>query len=480
MKKPPRLLAAFILACMLVPAGGQAGSFPAPGAARKAARDGYIFLYPLVMNYRLMFRQAIDRASPSFSGGFGAWTHYGPASPDLADYPSPGVDTLYSASWVDLRAEPWVFTVPPSTDGRYVMSQWDDLWGFVLDTPGVVLDGEAGGSYLLAPPGWKGEKPKGIKRVIMGESAFMGTLTRTEVMSMPDLPGAKALREGFTLRKLSAFLDRDLPPPAPDVSWPAWKEGSEKTPDFFGYACFLLPFTVPHPKDRPMLQRLAEMGVLPGAHWDSDSKGPGFRKAIQEGIDDAREELSRAALKTPWSNRLFSNRQTLGDDYLNRCLGAYTHLFGAVPSQIMYCSIYRDAQGAPLDGGGLAYTLTFPLGGTPPGRFFWSVTAYSLPGRGLAPNALGRHAVGTHSLKLHKGADGSITLFLRKSSPGKDRELNWLPIPAGPFFVTIRSCGPDRKVIFHTWKPPLISREGEGGGNPLRPGKGMRRTTSQP
>jgi hypothetical protein len=459
MKNPRALPVVPILVWVLILAGSPA--FPSPDltAVRKTARDGYIFLYPLVMNYRLMYIQAIDKSSPSFSGGFGTWVHHGPASSGFRGYTSPGIDTLYSSTWVDLRAEPWVLTVPPSGNGRYVVSQWDDLWGYVLDNPGVILDGEGGGKYLLAPPGWKGTPPKGIKRVITGESPFLGTLARTEVLSPADLPAAKVFREGFELRRLSTFLGREQPAPAQEVDWPAWKEGNEKTPDFFGYACFLLPFVTEHPKDRDMKQRLARIGVSPGAPWKPGNKGLNFQKALQDGISDARDDISRAASRTVWSNRLYSNRQTLGDDYLSRCVGAYLHLFGNVPSQTLYLFTFRDSSGEPLDGGKHSYTLTLPAGGAPGDRFFWSLTAYTLPERGLVPGNPDHCALGTHSLKLHKGGDGSITLLVQKNSPGKDKELNWLPVPSGPFFLVARACGPTQDTIFHTWKQPPLKKE---------------------
>jgi hypothetical protein len=31
--------------------------------------------------------------------------------------------------------------MPPIEDNRYYTSQWDDLWGFVLDNPGSVQEG---------------------------------------------------------------------------------------------------------------------------------------------------------------------------------------------------------------------------------------------------------------------------------------------------------------------------------------------------
>ncbi|WP_405485644.1 DUF1254 domain-containing protein [Nocardia sp. NBC_00511] len=65
---------------------------------------------------------------------------------------TPNNDTPYSYAWVDLRAEPWVLTLPAIEPNRYSTSQWDDLWGFVLDNPGSVVDGNNGVTVMLAAP----------------------------------------------------------------------------------------------------------------------------------------------------------------------------------------------------------------------------------------------------------------------------------------------------------------------------------------
>ncbi len=118
--------------------------------ARSIAKEAYIFNYPLVMMYRTMYLQAIDPQSKSYSGGFGQWLHLGTSSPKDTDIVSPNNDTPYSYAWVDLRAEPWVLTMPKIEAKRFYTSQWDDLWGFVLDNPGSVEDGNDGVSVLLA------------------------------------------------------------------------------------------------------------------------------------------------------------------------------------------------------------------------------------------------------------------------------------------------------------------------------------------
>ena len=108
-----------------------------PDEARAIAKEAYIFNYPLVMMYRTMYLQAIDTKSKSYSGGFGKWLHLGTSSPKDTDIVSPNNDSPYSYAWVDLRAEPWVLTLPKIEKSRFYTSQWDDLWGFVLDNPWI-------------------------------------------------------------------------------------------------------------------------------------------------------------------------------------------------------------------------------------------------------------------------------------------------------------------------------------------------------
>ena len=91
--------------------------------ARKIAKEAYIFTYPLVMMYRTMYLQAIDTKSKSYSGGFGKWLHLGTSSPKDTDIVSPNNDTPYSYAWVDLRAEPWVLTMPKIEKDRVYPSQ---------------------------------------------------------------------------------------------------------------------------------------------------------------------------------------------------------------------------------------------------------------------------------------------------------------------------------------------------------------------
>ena len=145
-------IAFLLLFAMLFTSGVCAQGKVTPDEAKKIAKEAYIFNYPLVMYYRTMYLQAIDTKSKSYSGGFGKWLHLGTSSPKDTDIVSPNNDSPYSYAWVDLRAEPWVVTLPKIEKNRFYTSQWDDLWGFVLDNPGSVEDGNDGVSVLLSSP----------------------------------------------------------------------------------------------------------------------------------------------------------------------------------------------------------------------------------------------------------------------------------------------------------------------------------------
>jgi len=206
-----------------------------PEDARAIAKEAYTFAYPLVMYYRTMYLQAIDPQSKSYGGGFGQWLHLGTSSPADTDIVSPNNDSPYSYSWVDTRAEPWVLTLPKIEENRFYTSQWDDLWGFVLDNPGSVEDGNDGVSVLLASPTWKGELPEGVDRVIRGDTDFLGTLTRTQLFDPTDLPSVKKIQQEYKLQPLSAYLGEPAPAAAPVIKWMPWKDGVETTDEFWSY-----------------------------------------------------------------------------------------------------------------------------------------------------------------------------------------------------------------------------------------------------
>lgn len=421
-----------------------------PRAARGLAKDAYIFTYPLVMNYRTMFMQAIDG-----DRAMGKWLHLGLSSPADTDIVTPNNDTPYSYAWVDLRAEPWVFTMPRIERERFYTSQWDDYWGYVLDNPGSVNDGNDGLSVLLASPSWKGSIPKGVARVIQGETDFLGTLTRTQIIGgQNDLRKVKEIQECYTLEPLSSFTGAPAPMQAPTIDWPKWTEGDDTKEAYWSYVSFLLQFVTPHPDDQAMYEGLASLGIESGTTWDPAELEPAVREAMQQGLEDGRAEMKQLSEGGIDAAKFFGTRKQVCTNYMDRALGVYMGIFGNVKEVSVYLSMPADADGTPLDGGKSTYTLTFTRDQMPPVDYFWSITMYKLPQRLLVDNTINRYSIGSATTGLRINEDGSLVIYVCKESPGNDKVSNWLPAPDGPFWTVMRCYGPSQSIIDGTYRRP--------------------------
>ncbi len=426
--------------------------------ARKIAKQAYVFSYPLVMMYRTMYLQAIDSKSKSFSGGFGKWLHLGTSSPKDTDIVSPNNDTPYSYAWVDVRAEPWVLTMPKIEDKRFYTSQWDDLWGFVLDNPGSIEDGNGGVSVLLASPSWKGNLPKGVKRVIKGESEFLGTLTRTQLLGDKDLPNVQKIQKEYKLQPLSAFLGKDAPKAAPEIKWMEWKDGDEKTEKFWSYVAFLLAYTTPNDTDKRIYADMAKIGLEKGKLWDASKLDKDVTAALAAGAKDALAQFKEQSINISDPSKFFRSRADAKDDYDNRALGVNVGIFGNVNKVSVYIALPKDSKGNLFDGSKASYELKFTKAQLPPAKYFWSMTMYKLPQRWLTENPIKRYSIGSATQGVKYGADGSLALEVSAKSPGKDKEANWLPAPSGPFWLVMRTYGPGKPIVDRTYKvPPIVT-----------------------
>ena len=82
--------------------------------------------------------------------------------------------------------------------------------------------------------------------------------------------------------------------------------------------------------------------------------------------------------------------------------------------------------GADLDGSKHNYTLTFAKDEYPPVNAFWPVTMYDGKTQLLIKNPIDRYLINSPMLpSMNKNSDGSLTLYIQKDSPGKDKEADF-------------------------------------------------------
>ncbi|MCP3819405.1 DUF1254 domain-containing protein [Streptomyces sp. A3M-1-3] len=426
--------------------------------ARRTAAEGWIWGYPLLENYRTMYPQAIDPADARSTGGFGRFRHYSqPFTPADSDVVTPNNDTPYSWAWLDLRAEPWVVSVP-ATDRYYVLPVHDldsAYAGFI----GTRATGQDAGDYLVAGPGFIGVVPPGIDGVVQAATYLVGVLGRTYLAGPEDSAALRAVQEKYQLRSLSTFLDIAAPHPAPEPVWPVWQEESLSTVEFFTVLDFLLAFFPVLPHEAELRGRLAALGVTGGGEFEPAALPPGVRDAIDAGITDARTQLQKAARNATDSTHWFGTRTQQGDDYLTRAVGVHNGLYGLPAEEAWYAGWAGDSDGnRPPDASQRDYTVHFPPGQLPPGRFFWSATVYRLPERLLVDNEIDRYSIGDRTPGLVYDADGGLTLYVQRKRPSGNAEAaNWLPAPDGPFTIAIRVYGPEPSVLDGSWALPALT-----------------------
>ncbi len=333
---------------------------------REIAKDATIYVLPSVIQYRTMWLQALDRSSSSFVG-LGNWLVCGLPGPEDKDIVGASRDAPYLYAWLDLRAEPWVVTVPPIIpEGRYWASQWNDMNGHIVGNVSALEDGWAGGDHLLAGPDWNGDQPPGIANVLRSETSIVASITRVEVMSDADMDDVRRMQLGFGLQPLSTYLGTAAPEPAPPVVYPPYREGLYQSPtaEFFDLAAFLLQFAHPDPIDEPTRQRMARIGITPGASWSASfGADPARRDAALTGASDAielMEQIQRGAVDLGSRSRaehpLYGTRHTMRDQYTHRAFGVWTGVFGNVATQ----AAYRGCASTPTATRSTAPTTTTP------------------------------------------------------------------------------------------------------------------------
>ena len=74
-----------------------------------------------------------------------------------------------------------------------------------------IVWGNGGGSYLIARPNWKGEKPSGVKEVIRSETEFVFALYLTQLFNQADIVNVEKVQTGNKTQALSQFLGTPAP-----------------------------------------------------------------------------------------------------------------------------------------------------------------------------------------------------------------------------------------------------------------------------
>jgi hypothetical protein len=282
-------------------------------------------------------------------------------------------------------------------------------------------------------------------------------LGRTQTNGIDDFAAVHAIQRQFTLTPLSAFGKPYTPPAVAvdpnvdDKTPPVEQVANMDAATFFGMLADLMVANPPAAADAPMLAKLKQIGVVPGQKPD-----PAQMKGLDAAVKVAQAKMAEAA-KNPGPREngwvVLRDLGSYGTDYGKRAVVALIGLGANLAADAIYPYTEVDGEGRPLSGS-RRYVLHFAKGQTPPVEAFWSVTMYNSDHFFVA-NPINRYAIGDRDA-LRFNPDGSLDLFLQHQSPGKEKESNWLPAPAGNFNLIMRMYWPKPEVLNGAYKIPAV------------------------
>ena len=376
---------------------------------------------------------------------------------------APGSTSLSSIAWLDLSSEPQVLHIPQVADHYFVLALIDPY------TENVVNFGTASntspGDYVIAGPGQHSVKtPAGTKRVDVDYSRIW-VIGSTQLKGAGDVAAVNKIQDGYTLTPLSRYGSNYQPPAPSHPTTAVVQSAVPKGVEFFDALGKQLALFPPPAADKPLLGRLAEVGIGPGMSTSRDSK---LSSETVRGLSDAvaagpaQIQKDTLALFAQGFGKhdgyLLGGFGTYGTNYTLRAVISQVGLGAFVPHQAVYAMSWSDEDKSVLSGS-TPYVLHMPS--APPTNEGWSLTLYNLQGR-LNANPLNRYSF-TNLSQLARNSDGSIDFYLQSTEPTNPVQVsNWLPTPSGQGFqVMWRLFAPqpdklDGILGGSGWQPPAI------------------------
>jgi len=364
--------------------------------------------------------------------------------------------TPYIIGMADLeKIGPLVIELPAGNTAGMV----DDFWQRPITDLGLPgPDKGKGAKYLIAPPGYSGEKPDGYR---VFESPTNNIMIGLRMLDA-DREKSAALQAKV---RTYAYKDRANPPknlfPEPSAEY---FFGPPRGMAFWERLHEILNREVVAERDRFFMAMLKRVGIEKGKPFNPT---PRQRKLLEEAafIGEAMakaNDLAKRSTDAYWPGARWkialgldpSQRQENYDELDERAEWMYEAVStsaGMVTTTpgvgSIYQAAYADKDGDWLEGGE-SYTLHVPA--NPPAEQFWSVAVYSWDTRTLIDNEQKRAAQSSRQ-DLVKNKDGSINLYYGPTAP-KGKEKNWVQtIPGQGWWVYLRFYAPTKAYFDKSW-----------------------------
>lgn len=383
--------------------------------------------------------------------------------------PTPNADVIYSMSYLDLKKTgPLVVAAPPNVIGMFT----DFFQRTITDVGAIGPDRARGGLYLLLPPGYDGERPRGyftFESRTYNVLLFFRTIMKKGANG-PDPAPAVKLAEQTRVYPLFT-VEKDVKPMEfpngsgkhVNMMYPTDETYFKKLKAFVDYE----PVAAIDPELRGVL---ASIGIEKGKPFEPTTQQQALLK--KAAVTAPKMILATRQLGRPdGRNKYYKDRQYENtwagataewhqDSYLDVTQRAcyFQIAYSSAPAMVMrtldagskYPFAVRDADGDFLDGG-KNYKLHLPP--HPPAALFWAVTAYNITdGTMTAAPQLMPSINGFNDVA--KNDDGSIDIYFGPEKLAAAPQSNWIQTVKGRnFLAALRLYGTGVEFFDQSWKP---------------------------
>ena len=376
-------------------------------------------------------------------------------------------ETVYNMMWLDLKDGPLVIETPPN-----ILGMIDDHWfNYVCDLGNAGPDRGKGGKFLLLPPGYAGEVPKGY---FIFRSPTFGNLFfwRGFMVNGDPRPAVESTKK---LAKVYPLAMAKNPPPMKfiNVSGKAFNTIHANDFSFFEEVNKLVQEEPNAALNPETLGALAAIGIEKGKPFAPDAR---MKKILTEaaavGNATARANVFKSRLKdayffpnSAWCTPFIGGSHEFLSQPGVRNLDARTFFFyyatGITPAMAMkmvgvgsqYAAAFVDSEGRALDGS-KTYKVHLPPG--IPAKNFWSFVLYDNQTRSMLQTDAQFPSIGSQSKGLVTNPDSSVDIWFGPTAPA-GHEANWVQTVPGKGWNTIlRLYGPLQSWFDKTWKPSEI------------------------
>lgn len=377
---------------------------------------------------------------------------------------TPNTTSVYMTSWLQLKDEPYVIETPPN-----VLGIIDDAWfHYVADFGNAGPDKGKGGKFLIVPPGYKGNIPKGY---FVKHTQTYGNWVVWRGFQDKNGDPAPAVEATKKIFKMYPLSQKDNPPKMNFINVSGKLNCTIHRSDYsiFEEVNEVVQAEPGNGQDPEILGQLYAIGIKKGYPFKPDAR---MKKILADaanvGAVTARTICARpqdmfkfypgeSVWSTPFPGGSY---EFLDGDARVLDARVFMHFYatGITPAMTMkmvgkgsqYAVTYLDKDGNVLDGG-KTYKIHLPK--DVPAKNFWSFTLYDSQTRSMLQTDQQFPGIDNHKKGLVQNKDGSYDIYFGPKAPA-GKEANWLQtVPDKSWNTIFRLYGPLQPWFDKTWRP---------------------------